>query len=105
MLRANSMFGGVIFFNLPTSCPMCLLGINVGACTPGHGFEVIIQAAKSGLDIDYDDLDALWAPLHSELHYACLNDIAGLENPTSEMMSSWLWPSSQAANAVARHSL
>ncbi len=61
----------------------------------GHGFEVILQAAQIGSDhgqpIDYDRLDALWAPLHSELHYGCLNDIAGLENPTSEMMSSWIW--------------
>lgn len=61
----------------------------------GHGFEVIIHANQdvSGRDlsIDYDHLDALWAPIHAELHLACLNDIPGLENPTSEVISAWIW--------------
>jgi 6-pyruvoyltetrahydropterin/6-carboxytetrahydropterin synthase len=61
----------------------------------GHGFEVIIHADTDlgGRDIgvDYDHLDACWAPLHQELHMACLNDIPGLENPTSEVISSWIW--------------
>ena len=35
--------------------------------------------------------DALWAPLQAELHYACLNDIPGLENPTSELLARWIW--------------
>jgi 6-pyruvoyltetrahydropterin/6-carboxytetrahydropterin synthase len=41
--------------------------------------------------LDGDRLDALWAPLHAELDHACLNDLPGLENPTSEMLSRWLW--------------
>lgn len=61
----------------------------------GHGFEVIVHARQDlgtrDLAIDYDQLDALWAPLQAELHLACLNDIPGLHNPTSEMLSSWLW--------------
>jgi len=56
----------------------------------GHGFEVIVQA-RADEGVDYDRLDAVWAPLHDALHYACLNELAGLENPTSEMMSSWIW--------------
>jgi 6-pyruvoyltetrahydropterin/6-carboxytetrahydropterin synthase len=50
-----------------------------------------------GLDCDQigdqigDQLGALWAPLHAELDHACLNDIQGLENPTSEVLSHWLW--------------
>lgn len=61
----------------------------------GHGFEVIVQArAQDG--VDYDRLDAVWAPLQHALHYACLNELAGLENPTSEMMSSWIWQRLQA---------
>lgn len=61
----------------------------------GHGFEAIVHANKdvrdSDLSIDYDHLDELWAPLHTELHYGCLNDLPGLQNPTSEVMSSWIW--------------
>jgi len=61
----------------------------------GHGFEVILhaQAASAGRDytIDYDHLDSLWAPLHAQLDHACLNDLPGLENPTSENLSAWIW--------------
>lgn len=61
----------------------------------GHGFEVIVHANQAlgqrDLSIDYDHLDDLWAPIHSELNYACLNDLPGLQNPTSEVLSSWIW--------------
>ena len=61
----------------------------------GHGFEVIIHAHSPlegrDLGIDFDQIDAYWAPLHQELHLACLNDIHGLSNPTSEMIAGWIW--------------
>jgi len=61
----------------------------------GHGFEVIIHANQDrgshSVRTDYDRLDAVWAPLHQALNFACLNDVQGLSNPTSEMLSSWLW--------------
>jgi 6-pyruvoyltetrahydropterin/6-carboxytetrahydropterin synthase len=61
----------------------------------GHGFEVILHAdhgpqpQQSGAG--HERLDELWAPLHAELDHACLNDIPGLENPTSEMICNWIW--------------
>ena len=61
----------------------------------GHGFEVILHADRdlgvSQIGVDHDHLDELWAPVHSELDHACLNDIPGLQNPTSELISSWIW--------------
>jgi 6-pyruvoyltetrahydropterin/6-carboxytetrahydropterin synthase len=61
----------------------------------GHGFKVIVHAdqdlAGAALSIDYDWLDDLWAPIAAQINYRCLNDVPGLENPTSEMISSWLW--------------
>lgn len=61
----------------------------------GHGFEVILHANQNlgarEIGIDYDHLDELWAPIHAELDHACLNDIAGLQNPTSEVISAWIW--------------
>lgn len=61
----------------------------------GHGFEVIVHADQdldgADLSIDYDRLDELWAPLSAMLNYQCLNEVPGLSNPTSEMISSWLW--------------
>jgi 6-pyruvoyltetrahydropterin/6-carboxytetrahydropterin synthase len=52
----------------------------------GHRFEVSIEAAA-----DAAQLERLCAPLLSALDYACLNDIHGLENPTSELIARWIW--------------
>ena len=62
----------------------------------GHGFEVILHAnqdlgERDDISVDYDHLDAVWAPWHMLLNYQCLNGIEGLANPTSEVISSWLW--------------
>ena len=61
----------------------------------GHGFEVILHARREpgndDMDIDRDRLGAVWAPLHRRLHHTCLNDLPGLANPTSELLSAWLW--------------
>ncbi len=61
----------------------------------GHGFEVILHANQDlvgrDLGVDFDHMEAIWAPVQSELHYACLNDIPGLENPTSELLARWVW--------------
>ena len=61
----------------------------------GHGFEVILHAnqdlAGKDLGVDFDQLAAIWEPIGSEFDHACLNDIPGLENPTSELLASWIW--------------
>jgi 6-pyruvoyltetrahydropterin/6-carboxytetrahydropterin synthase len=61
----------------------------------GHGFEVILHAnqdlAGSDMGVDFDRLEKIWAPLYADLDHACLNDIPGLENPTSEMLARWIW--------------
>lgn len=61
----------------------------------GHGFEVILHANQNvqaqDMGVDFDRLEAVWLPLHAQLHHHCLNDIPGLENPTSEMLAAWLW--------------
>lgn len=61
----------------------------------GHGFEVILHALQDvhgqHMGIDFDAIAALWAPYQRQLHYACLNDLPGLENPTSELLARWLW--------------
>ncbi len=63
----------------------------------GHGFEVILHAERKafhqeqGSELEYEILDQLWEPIYEQLDHACLNDIAGLENPTSEALCGWLW--------------
>jgi 6-pyruvoyltetrahydropterin/6-carboxytetrahydropterin synthase len=61
----------------------------------GHGFEVILHAdqdlAGADMGLDFERIAALWEPLRAELDHACLNDLPGLDNPTSELLSRWLW--------------
>lgn len=61
----------------------------------GHGFEVILHVAEdlAGADMgtDFDRIGQLWQPLHAQLDHGCLNDIEGLDNPTSEMLACWIW--------------
>ncbi|MBF0266217.1 MAG: 6-carboxytetrahydropterin synthase [Gammaproteobacteria bacterium] len=61
----------------------------------GHGFEVILHVNQQLLDqemgVDFDLLDQLWFPIYKQLNNRCLNDIKGLENPTSEVLSHWIW--------------
>ena len=62
----------------------------------GHSFEVILHAdinlgGDQSIGIDYDYIDKLWQPIHAKLDHTCLNDVPGLENPTSELISSWIW--------------
>ena len=54
----------------------------------GHGFGVRL-AADAELS-DHARLEAAWLPLFGELNHRYLNDIAGLDNPTSEVLAQWL---------------
>lgn len=61
----------------------------------GHGFEVILHVdqdlGQRDMGVDFDRLGTLWQPIQAQLDHACLNDIPGLENPTSEMLAAWIW--------------
>lgn len=62
----------------------------------GHSFKIELAIAgpvdeRTGWFIDFGDVDSVWAPLHELLDHRYLNDVPGLENPTSEVLSRWLW--------------
>src|ERR1700712_3389468 len=62
----------------------------------GHSFrfDVIVEGdvdPARGYLIDYGDIKQIVSPLVDPLHHHPLNDIAGLENPTSEMIAVYLW--------------
>ena len=42
-------------------------------------------------DVDFADLRRAFQPLFDQLDHHCLNDIEGLENPTSENLAKWIW--------------
>ena len=44
-----------------------------------------------GWVMDFNLIDTVWQGIHAQLDHRYLNDIAGLENPTSERLAEWLW--------------
>lgn len=46
---------------------------------------------ETGWLIDFGELADIWKPLNDQLDHNYLNDIPGLENPTSEILSKWIW--------------
>lgn len=62
----------------------------------GHSFRVVIHVEgpvgeESGWVMDFADLKAAVQPTIDALDHRNLNDIEGLENPTSEHIAIWIW--------------
>ncbi|HEY1692220.1 MAG TPA: 6-carboxytetrahydropterin synthase QueD [Polyangiaceae bacterium] len=62
----------------------------------GHSFKVELAVVgpvneESGWFIDYQHLFDAWAPLQAQLDHNYLNEVPGLENPTSEVLAGWIW--------------
>lgn len=62
----------------------------------GHSYEVEVHVAgqldeAAGWVVDFADIDAAFAPLRDQLDHRLLNDVEGLENPTSELLARWVW--------------
>jgi 6-pyruvoyltetrahydropterin/6-carboxytetrahydropterin synthase len=62
----------------------------------GHSYRVAVHVeGKLGSDTgwvqDFGDIGAAFAPLRQVLDHRYLNDVPGLENPTSELLAIWIW--------------
>jgi len=62
----------------------------------GHSFEVEIHVAGepdavTGWILDFADIKAVFKPIYEQLDHHYLNEIEGLENPTSENLAIWIW--------------
>ena len=73
-------------------------------CSRVHGHTFTIKVTLRGpIDpaygwvMDFNAMDSAWRPVHDELDHRYLNDVAGLENPTSEALAVWLWRRLQSA--------
>ena len=67
-------------------------------CARLHGHSFIIRIYVDGpLDenlgwvMDFADLKRAFQPLFEQLDHNYLNEIEGLENPTSENLARWIW--------------
>ncbi|NDU86993.1 MAG: 6-pyruvoyl tetrahydropterin synthase [Ferrovum sp.] len=64
----------------------------------GHGFEVVLHqpSGVSGMRL----LREVWRGLRAQLHGRCLNELAGLDIPTSEGLAGWIWHQMQIRGSV-----
>lgn len=62
----------------------------------GHSYQVRISVAgpvdeRTGWVRDFYDIASAFEPLRVQLDHHVLNEVPGLENPTSEHLARWLW--------------
>jgi len=62
----------------------------------GHSFKIEVSVVgpvdeRTGWFLDYDVVDGAFRPLHEILDHHYMNEIPGLENPTSENLARFLW--------------
>jgi 6-pyruvoyltetrahydropterin/6-carboxytetrahydropterin synthase len=62
----------------------------------GHSFRVQVHVSgpvgrETGWVLDFSDIKEAFRPLETRLDHNYLNEIEGLENPTSENIAEWIW--------------
>lgn len=62
----------------------------------GHSYTVEVHVRgpvdeHSGFVQDFGDISGAFAPIEKQLDHRLLNEIDGLENPTSEHLARWMW--------------
>lgn len=67
-------------------------------CARLHGHSFVVEIAVEGpVDphfgwvMDFAEVKAAFQPLYAQLDHHYLNEIPGLENPTSEALAVWIW--------------
>jgi 6-pyruvoyltetrahydropterin/6-carboxytetrahydropterin synthase len=68
----------------------------------GHSFRIEIHVSgepgeHSGWVMDFADIKAAFGPLYEQLDHHYLNEVPGLENPTSERLAEWLYGLARAS--------
>ena len=68
----------------------------------GHSFSVELHVEgpvgeRTGWVMDFAEISAVCKSLTDRLDHRYLNDIPGLENPTSEVLAQWIWREARPA--------
>jgi 6-pyruvoyltetrahydropterin/6-carboxytetrahydropterin synthase len=71
----------------------------------GHSYRIVLVCEGTvdpamGWVFDFAELTRAWQPLHQRLDHHLLNEVEGLENPTSENLAMWI--ACHLAPAVAK---
>ena len=62
----------------------------------GHSFQIEVHVqgeidTQTGWVMDFAEISQVFKPLFEQLDHRYLNEIEGLENPTSENLARWIW--------------
>ena len=62
----------------------------------GHTYRLTVFASgevqpDTGWVLDYHDLKKAVEPVIGQVDHRLLNEVPGLDNPTSEVLAAWLW--------------
>lgn len=62
----------------------------------GHSFRIEIHVSgdlgeHTGWVMDFAEVKGAFRPIFEQLDHRYLNEIEGLENPTSERLATWIW--------------
>lgn len=67
-------------------------------CRRMHGHSYVVRVVLEGETdprlgwlMDFADVDRVVDPVIATLDHRVLNEVRGLENPTSEVLAGWLW--------------
>lgn len=71
----------------------------------GHTYRVELicegEIDERGMVLDYAEITSAWRPLEAMLDHHVLNEIEGLENPTTEMLAPWILRRVEISKLVA----
>ncbi|KEY90950.1 6-carboxy-5,6,7,8-tetrahydropterin synthase [Candidatus Photodesmus blepharus] len=67
-------------------------------CSRLHGHSFLVRLyilgevdPNTGWVLDFDDISTAFKAVYDRLDHRYLNEIKGLENPTSEVLAKWIW--------------
>lgn len=76
----------------------CLPKLPTGhKCANLHGHTYVVELRfygpvdERGFVMDYEKIDEAWQPIHADLDHKYLNDVPGLEQPSTEVLAHWMW--------------